>query len=207
MGEEVEFRSNGDKATGYFASPAQPGPGVVVIQEWWGLVPHIRDVCDRFAAAGFAALAPDLYHGKVTREPDEARKLVMEMQLDQASREIIGAAQWLLDGGRTTGDRVGVVGFCMGAALALYAASLSDRFGAVSAFYPTFARTEYAKPDHSKIRGAVLGHFAEHDHAFFNDSRPEAHRPEAAQLAWQRTIDFFNTHLRAASGASRYLSR
>ena len=78
MGELIHFPSNGHDAEGYLAVPASgSGPGVVVIQEWWGLVPHIKDVCDRFAAEGFVALAPDLYHGKHTTEPDEAGKLLL----------------------------------------------------------------------------------------------------------------------------------
>ena len=81
MGEIVEFPSNGHTARGDLAIPAGGrGPGLVVIQEWWGLVPHIKDVCDRFAGAGFVALAPDLYDGETTTEPDEAEKLMMAME-------------------------------------------------------------------------------------------------------------------------------
>ena len=93
MGERVSFASNGDTCEGYLAMPAAGrGPGVVVIQEWWGLVGHITAVADRFADAGFLALAPDLYHGKVAREPDEAGKLLMGMAMDQAARDIAGCA-------------------------------------------------------------------------------------------------------------------
>ena len=92
---------------------------------------HIRDLCDRFAAEGFVALAPDLYHGKETKEPDEAGKLLMELDLAEAARDMLGAGKWLAQSDRTAGDRVGIVGFCMGGALALYAATLSDVFAAV----------------------------------------------------------------------------
>jgi carboxymethylenebutenolidase len=225
MGEMVEFPSNGETASGYLATPSSGrGPGVIVIQEWWGLVPHIRDVCDRFTREGFVALAPDLFHGKVTTEPDEAGKLVMEMKLDQAAREMLAAAKWLMDSGPASGDRVGIVGFCVGGALALYAATLSDIFGAVVAFYPGLGRTDAAKPDYTRIRGAVLGHFGETDHsnsrerveelerqmheagvnveffwypadhAFFNDTRP-VYDPDASRIAWDRTLAFFRTHL------------
>lgn len=164
MGETVEFPSNGRSASGYLAAPPSGrGPGVIVIQEWWGLVAHIEEVCERFARAGFVALAPDLYHGKKTKEPDEAEKLMMEMQLETAAKDMVGAAGWLAAQERTAGDRVGIVGFCMGGALALYAATMSDVFGAVVAFYPAFGRTDAARPDYSRIRGAVLGHFAEDD--------------------------------------------
>jgi carboxymethylenebutenolidase len=167
MGETVEFPSNGRTATGYLATPASGrGPGVVVIQEWWGLVPHITDLCDRFASEGFVALAPDLYHGKATKEPDEAGKLLMELDLPRAARDMLGAGRWLAESDRTAGDRVGIVGFCMGGALALYAATLSDVFAAVVPFYPYMGVTAAAKPDVANIKGAVLGHFAEKDEAY-----------------------------------------
>ena len=167
MGETVEFPSNGHTATGYLATPSSGrGPGVVVIQEWWGLVPHITDLCDRFAAEGFVALAPDLYHGRATKEPDEAGKLLMELDLPRAARDMLGAGRWLAESDRTAGDRVGIVGFCMGGALALYAATLSDVFAAVVPFYPYMGVTAAAKPDVAKIKGAVLGHFAEKDEAY-----------------------------------------
>jgi len=169
MGETVEFPSNGHSASGYLATPQSGrGPGIVVIQEWWGLAGHIKDVCERFAQSGFVALAPDLYHGKEAslQEPDKAGKLLMEMQLDQAARDMLGAARWLAQSERTAGDHVGIVGFCMGGALALYAATLSDIFAATVPFYPYFAVTDRAQPDVAKIRGAVLGHFAEKDEAY-----------------------------------------
>ncbi|TMB91664.1 MAG: dienelactone hydrolase family protein [Chloroflexi bacterium] len=232
MGEMVEFPSNGHTSAGYLATPSSGrGPGVIVIQEYWGLVEHIRDVCDRFAADGFVALAPDLYHGTTVslREPDEAGKQLMALQLDVAAREMLGAARWLADSERTAGDEVGITGFCLGGALALHAASLSEVFGAVVPFYPYlpyFKATGQPQTDYTRIRGAVLGHFASNDgaytkeqvqeletqlrdaglivelfwyegadHAFFNDDRPEVYKPEAAQLAWDRTVAFFRTHL------------
>src|SRR5881275_142109 len=92
MGEIVEFPSNGVTGQGYLATPSSgTGPGVVVIQEWWGLVPHIKDVCDRYAAEGFHALAPDLYHGESTTEPDEAGKLMMSLNLEKAATDMSGA--------------------------------------------------------------------------------------------------------------------
>src|SRR2546428_3917658 len=110
MSEMVEFPSNGRTCAGYLAAPRSGrGPGVIVIQEYWGLVPHIRNVCDRFAAQGIVALAPDLFHGKTAplSEPDKAGKLLMEMKLDEAARDILSAARWLVDSERTAGDRVG----------------------------------------------------------------------------------------------------
>src|SRR5882724_11707172 len=118
MGEMVQFSSNGAHATGYLQFPENgKGRGVVVIQEWWGLVDHIKDICDRFAAAGYAALAPDLYDGKTAKSPDEAGKLMMALRIDEAERELRGAIQFLLDHEAAVGDKVGIVGFCMGGAL------------------------------------------------------------------------------------------
>jgi carboxymethylenebutenolidase len=170
MGETVEFPSNGHTCGGYLATPPSGrGPGVVVIQEWWGLNAHIRDLCDRFAAEGFVALAPDLYHGKETKEPDEAGKLLMELDLAEAARDMLGAGTWLAQSERTAGDRVGIVGFCMGGALAIFAATLSDVFAAVVPFYPYMGVTAAARPDVTNIKGAVLGHFAEKDEAYTHE--------------------------------------
>src|SRR5687767_5381306 len=109
MGEIVEFPSNGGTGRGYLASPAEgAGPGLVVIQEWWGLVPHIEDVCDRFAAEGFTALAPDLFHGEKTTEPDEAGKLMMSLNIEQAGKDMSGAVDHLLASDDVRGHGVGV---------------------------------------------------------------------------------------------------
>ena len=172
MGETVEFPSNGDTATGYLALPrGGRGPGVIVIQEWWGIVHHITDVCDRFAAAGFVALAPDLYHGTTTTEPDEGDKLIMSLQIDGAGRDMVGAGRWLAASERTAGDRVGIVGFCAGGALALYAATLSDVFAAAVAYYPGRRFIDRTHPDLEALRGrAVLLHWAEQDHAYDRES-------------------------------------
>ncbi len=91
MGQRVDFPSNGHTCNGYLATPASgKGPAVVVIQEWWGLVPHIEDLVERFAREGFVALAPDLYHGKTTTSPDDAGKLLMELDVERAAKEIEG---------------------------------------------------------------------------------------------------------------------
>src|ERR1041385_9263737 len=112
MGQRIEFASNAHTCQGYLAAPASgKGAAVVVIQEWWGLVPHIEDVVDRFAAEGFVALAPDLYHGKTTKSPDEAGKLVMEMDAERAEREIATAGEYLLSRPECSSKTYGVVGF------------------------------------------------------------------------------------------------
>src|SRR5215471_7948029 len=120
----VSFSSNGETTDGFLAvSESGRGPGVVVIQEWWGLVPHIEDLCRRFAKEGFMALAPDLYHGRAAKSPDEAGKLMMALDIDRAERDIKGAVTYLKNVPGMTSNGVGVVGFCMGGALALYAAT------------------------------------------------------------------------------------
>jgi carboxymethylenebutenolidase len=183
MGELVEFPSNGHGAGGYLAVPESGrGPGVIVIQEWWGLVPHITDVCDRFAAEGFTALAPDLYHGvKVPNsEPDEAGKLLMTLNLDQAAKDMSGAIDHLLGLDACTSAGVGVTGYCMGGGLAMLLAQ--QRPDAVVACAPYYGIIPWpsAEPDWSKLACPVRGHFAENDAMF---------GPEATRELEQRLRD------------------
>lgn len=225
MGEIVEFASNGGTASGYLATPdGGGGIPVVVIQEWWGLVDHIKDVADRFAAEGFVALVPDLYHGETTTEPDEAGKLMMAMNLEQAGKDMSGAVDKVAEVAGS--DRVGVTGFCMGGGLALIlAAQRPDKVKAVAPWYGLIPWPN-AQPDWAALDAAVLGHYAEKDeyftpelaveleqtltdlgkdarlhvvanaeHAFFNDTRPEVHDPEASRVCWAETLDFFREKL------------
>ncbi len=137
MGNHITYKVNGSTAEGYLALPESgSGPAVIVIQEWWGLVGHITDVVDRFATAGFVAFAPDLYHGQVAEEPDTAKKLLMELQFDQAGKEIVSAADHLLSLPETSTKHVGVVGFCMGGGLAIWSGTLSSKILATVGFYP-----------------------------------------------------------------------
>jgi carboxymethylenebutenolidase len=223
-GERVEFASNGSKAQGYLATPASGGgPGVIVIQEWWGLVAHIKAVADRFASAGFVALAPDLYRGESTQKPDEAGRLMMALDIDRAVRDLDGAVRYLLARPGVTPKRVGAVGFCMGGQLALAAGCKNASVGAVVDFYGVHPNVTL---DFSALRAPVLGLFAERDafvtpdvahgleralgaagqavdfhiypdadHAFFNDTRPDVYHPEAARDAWKRTVDFLHENL------------
>jgi carboxymethylenebutenolidase len=164
MGEIVSFPSNGTSAEGYLAIPAAGnGPGLVVIQEWWGLVDHIKDVCDRFAAEGFVALAPDLYHGQKADEPDDAGKYMMAMSLPQAARDMGGAIDHLRNHQAVTSDGVGVVGYCMGGGLTLLLAT--QRPDAVRAAVPYYGVIPWpaAQPDWARLEGAVQGHYAEQD--------------------------------------------
>jgi carboxymethylenebutenolidase len=217
-GTMVHFPANGTTTSGYLAiPPAGQGPGVLVIQEWWGLVPHIKNVCDRFAAEGFTALAPDMYHGQTATEPDGAGKLFMALNIAQAEKDLRGAAQCLAT--RSSTATLGVVGFCMGGQLALFAATLNPAIGACVNFYGIHPNVT---PDYTKLSGPVLGLFAERDqfvtpetarqvdaairnagkqseihiypgvdHAFFNDERPDVYDRTAAEDAWRRTLRFF----------------
>src|SRR5690349_22979272 len=161
MGELVEYRANGRTDNGYLAIPENgSGPGVIVIQEWWGLVDHIKDVCKRFAGEGFVALAPDLYHGKTTKSPDEAGKLMMSMRIDEAEKDISGAIEYLQNHEATNGGKVGVVGFCMGGALSLYAATKNENVGACVVFYGGHPNV---KPDLANLKSPVLGIYGERD--------------------------------------------
>jgi carboxymethylenebutenolidase len=225
MGEIVEFPSNGTTGQGYLALPESgSGPGAVVIQEWWGLVDHIKELCERLAGEGFVALAPDLYHGAKTEEPDEAGRLMMALNMDKAAKDMSGAVDLVKE--KSSGSGIGVIGFCMGGGLALLLGT--QRPDAVKAVVPFYGVIpwEAAQPDWSKMTAAVHGHFAENDdsagpamvaklekelgeagvevemylypgtqHAFFNDTRPEVHDAEASQLAWDRAVSFLRSHL------------
>ncbi|HEX2849663.1 MAG TPA: dienelactone hydrolase family protein [Acidimicrobiales bacterium] len=169
MGETVEFPSNGNNASGYVATPSGgSGPGVIVIQEWWGLVPQIKGACDDLAGEGFVALAPDLYHGEIAEhdEMDKAGHLMNSLPMDRAARDMGAAVDYLLGLDATTGGKVGVVGFCMGGMLTLVlAAQQGDKIGAAVPWYGAPVDPN-AAPDWSNLTAPVLGHFAENDSFF-----------------------------------------
>ena len=164
MGDMVSFASNGDSCEGYLALPESGrGPGVIVIQEWWGLVDHITDLTDRFAAEGFVALAPDFFHGASTDEPDEAMRLLMGLAMDRAATDIQGAAQYLAGRDDVTGQGVGAVGFCMGGSLALWSGALADSVTVAVGFYPAVP-WEKMSPTWSGYAGkAAMIHASEQD--------------------------------------------
>jgi len=172
MGETVSFTSNGDEVEGYLAVPAAgSGPGLIVVQEWWGLVPQIKRVTDRLASEGFTALAPDLYRGDIAEhtEMDKAAQLMNTLPIDRAARDMAGAVDYLLANPAVTGDAVGVIGFCMGGMLTLVlAAQQGDRVAAAAPFYG--APLGDSAPDWSNLQAAVLGHFAENDDFFPADA-------------------------------------
>lgn len=164
--EQVTFDVHGEQVHGILAVPESGvGPGVIVIQEWWGLVPHIHDVVQRFADAGFVALAIDHYRGEATTEPDDAQKLMLGLRIEQVAADLACAADWLVARQEVAGAALGVVGFCMGGGLALLAPTVSDIITGAVAFYPAMPWPDYA-PDWSRYRGkAALIHKAESDEA------------------------------------------
>lgn len=224
--QNTTFPSGGGTAHGYLAlPPSGSGPGVVVIQEWWGLTDHIADVGDRLAAEGFVALAPDLFGGRTAHDADEAGRLMSELPVDDAARDLGGAVDFLLGHEAVTSSKAGAVGFCMGGGFVLLlAAQQGDKVGAAVPFYGVGP----AVPDsYTGITAAVLGHYGEQDdfypvedarrqeeqiraesgaqvqfhtypagHAFHNDSNAlGTYDAEQASLAWSRTVEFLRIHL------------
>ena len=180
MATTVSFPSNGADASGYLALPAAgSGAGVLVIQEWWGLDWGIKVMADRLAAAGFVALAPDLYHGELAEhdEMDKAGALMQALPPDRAGRDMSAAIDYLSGLDEVTGSGLGVVGFCMGGMLSfILAANRPDAISAVVPFYG-FPQGD-AEPDWTGLSAAVRGHMAEHDDFF----GPEAARALEAKL-------------------------
>jgi carboxymethylenebutenolidase len=168
MAQTVEFPSNGSVASGYLVTPPSgSGPGVLVIQEWWGLDSGIKEMARRLGAAGFVALAPDLYHGELAAhdEMDKAAHLMQKLPADRAGRDMSGAVDYLANHAAVTSEGIGVVGFCMGGMLSfIIAANRPDKVKAVVSFYG-FPQGD-AEPDWSKMTAVVSGHMAEHDDFF-----------------------------------------
>ena len=218
----VDIDSNGSTVPGYLCRPSGDGasPGVIVLQEWWGLEPHIKDIAERYARAGFVALAPDLYHGNVTAEPDEARKLAMGMDRERAIKEIASSVRYL-KGQSYVNGKVGTVGYCMGGGLSIAAACNIQEVDAAVIYYGGSPSAE----DLAKVTVPILGLYGGADggvpvttasalsealekngtpyevhiyggapHAFFNDTR-ESYREEAAKDSWERTLTFFQKNL------------
>lgn len=224
MGELIQFNGGEGAYRGYLAKAKDgSGPGIIVIQEWWGLVQHIRDVCDRFAEAGFTALAPDLYYGEETTEPTRAGELMMALNIAESAQVMERAIVKLLSLPAVATNKVGIVGFCMGGQLASYAACHSPKIGACVNFYGIHPKVQ---PSYRQLECPMMGFFAEHDdyaspaavaaldaeltqlgkehhfetyagthHAFFNDSRPEVYDSEAAKDTWSKMLKFFRDRL------------
>jgi carboxymethylenebutenolidase len=224
--QNVTFASNGGQAHGYLATPESgSGPGVILIQEWWGLDDHIADLADRLAGEGFVTLAPDLFGGRVAHDSDEAGRFMSELPAEQAARDLGGAVDYLLGLDTVTSDKVGAVGFCMGGGFVLMlAAQQGDKIGAAVPFYGV----GQGVPDSfASITAPVQGHYGELDafypvddaraqeaqmrretqstveffyypagHAFHNDKdRLGTYDAESARLAWTRTVEFLHERL------------
>lgn len=223
MGEIIQFNGGDREYRGYLAEAADPGIGIIVVQEWWGLVPHIREVCDRYAAEGMTALAPDLYFGEETTEPTRAGELMMQLGIAETAEVFKRAVDQLLDSPKVRSSKIGVVGYCMGGQLAMYAACQDDRIGACVNYYGIHPNVQ---PAFRNLSGPMLGIFAEFDdyagkeavqkldeeltllekphqfhtypgtrHAFCNDHRPEVYDKSAANDAFAKTVRFFKENL------------
>ncbi len=220
MGSNISYlRPDGQNVPAYLAEPEDDAPGVVVIQEWWGVTDHIKSIVDRLAEAGYRALSPDLYRGRTTRKAEEANAWMNSLDWQAAvHQDLQGAVNFF----KNSGKKVAVLGFCMGGALALATAVHAAPLDATVCFYGI---PPLGLADPAKIQGPLLCHFAQQDdwctpsavealeqtlktagvsfelhryaaqHAFFNDKRPEVFDPQAANLAWSRTLEFLGKNL------------
>jgi carboxymethylenebutenolidase len=213
--QRVTFPSSAGEASGVLVTPAGGGkpPGVVVLQEWWGVNDQIQSVAQRYAEAGFAAIVPDLYHGQLAKDAEEAGRMMKALDFTKAVQEIAGAVQLLRD---HTNGKIGVTGYCLGGALAFASAVNIRGLAAVVPFYGLPGDLDW-----SKIDAPVQAHFAKHDewatvagaqkikaavkapmelhiydaqHAFANDHRPDVYNVEAAKQAWNHAVSFLRSH-------------
>jgi len=219
MGSMIDFaRPDGGNTKGYLAEAGNDRPGIIVIQEWWGLNDQICGVADRFARAGYNALAPDLYEGRVTQDPDEAGHLMTGLDFSGATFQDIGGAVNRL---KSNGAKVAVMGFCMGGALTIASAVHVTNADAGVCYYGIPPK-EFADP--TDIKMPVQYHFANQDdwctpeavndleaalkgagiapeiyrydaaHGFFNERR-EVYDLAAAEQSWDRMTIFLNGNL------------
>ncbi len=206
---------------GHLSQPGDgPAPSVILIHEWWGLNESIKKVSQRLSQEGFMAFAIDLYGGRVTRDAQSAAHYMNSLDWNQVETELREAVVGL--GALNPGKKIGVMGFCLGGALSLFAAA---KVPEIKACVPFYGIPDASRVDLSRIRVPVLGHWANRDkgctpervdalerqfqqagttyefhrydadHAFFNESRPEVYSPIAAQQAWERTLRFLRHHL------------
>jgi carboxymethylenebutenolidase len=222
--KDITFESSDGKGTrGVLAEPSGTGkaPGVVLIQEWWGVNAHIKDLVTRLANDGFLVVAPDLYDGKTTKDAGEAAQMMNALDTLVAVKQIAGAVSFLKAHARSNG-KVGVTGFCMGGALSFASACHVEGLAAIVPFYGV---PPAEKVDYAKVKAPIQTHVAskdqwvtpakaeaikkqldarnqpmeicvyDADHAFVNDTRPEVYSPDNAKLAWGRMTKFMHDHL------------
>ena len=218
----VEFKAEGGQGKGYLASPEKPRGAVLVLHAWWGLNDFFKSFANRLASQGFLALAPDLHDGALARTVAEAKELHSKILDERVKKLVLGAADYLQSLRSLSGQKIGVVGFSMGAAWSLLLSTLKpENVGAVVVFYGTYPI------NFSKARASYLGHFAPEDewepmadvrateekirgagkevafhfypgtkHWFVEENRPVEYNRDAADLAWKRTLEFLDTKLR-----------
>ena len=218
----VEFKAEGRQGTGHLASPEKARGGVLVLHAWWGLNDFFKSFANRLASQGFLVLAPDLHDGALARTVAEAKELHSKILDERVKKLVLGAAEYLQSLPSLSGQKIGVVGFSMGAAWSLLLSTLKpENVGAVVVFYGTYPI------NFSKARASYLGHFAPEDewepmadvrateekirgagkevafhfypgtkHWFVEENRPVEYNRDAADLAWKRTFEFHDTKLR-----------
>lgn len=225
MGNMIEFRRNGQRVGAYLARPAGAGPfpAVVIIQEWWGLDAHIKDVAERYTREGYLSLAPDLYHGKVTTDPNEAGKLMTALDREEAVKDLLGAVAHLKAMKEVRADRIGATGFCMGGSYALLLPCRTKEIRVAAPYYGEVPAEETLKnlacpilyvygdadfwitnDEVKRLEGTLrklnkpgeVKIYPGAPHAFFNDTRKDVYRLTEAQDAWRRTLDLFAKHLK-----------
>ncbi len=219
--ETLDLQTPNGATTAHVALPDAGSRAVVIlIQEWWGINDHIRDLCARYAGEGYTTVAPDLYRGRITTDPEEASRLMHELKLEDGMATISAALSEVR--GRYNAERVGITGYCMGGTFALRAACELHELAAAAPFYgdipedkilaqltvPTLffagARDNWITPEKvNELKESAHRHNLpveavtyDADHAFFNDTRPDVYNPEAAADAWRRVLNFFDGLLR-----------
>jgi len=227
------FYKNGEQGVDAFLSrPTATGkhPALIVLHEWWGMDSHFRDLSRKLAREGYVVLVPDLYHGQLTMDPEIAARLKTSLDLERAVQDILGGVPYLRGLPFVDGERVGIVGFCMGGGLALLAACRQPSWKAAVIYFQSLF------PDPMELEGLscpLLGHYGEEDdvtplseveefratlekgnkeheihlypgagHAFTNDMHPERYHAEATEISWTRTLEFLSKHLKNSPGKS-----
>lgn len=220
----IEVDVDGQEAHGYLVAPVEGGkhPGLIVIQEWWGLNDHIKDIAGRFAEEGYVVLAPDLFDGKVTKDPEQAAQYMQNLDQSRALQVLNACVDFLKNEPNVNADNIGVTGFCMGGAFALLLAVDNQNIKASAPFYGDIPPDDVLKnlsapvlfigaendswitPEKmSRLKNAMDKYGKEGEvkvysgagHAFFNDTRPDAYNKEAAEDAWERVTRFLSEKL------------